>query len=156
MKRKLLLALFVLLAFVTNAIAQHSDYEIYSNGQGKNGAYYVKVTTVVKKVKDAKDELRRDAVHGVLFRGIMSAEDGGASQKPIVSDPDIEKTKAEFFNAFWNEKAYERYVSITESSFTSAKVKKGFEVSALILVNKEALQKYLEESGIIKGFSNLW
>lgn len=149
------LILFFLMACCAQIMAQ-SAYEIAGNGQGKNGAYYVKVTTVVKNVKTAKDELRRDAVHGVLFKGIMNNTDGGANLKPLVNDPNIEKTKAEFFNAFWNEKAYEKYVSMTEASFTSTKVKKGYEVSALMLVDKERLLKYLEESGIVDGFSNMW
>jgi hypothetical protein len=91
-----------------------------------------------------------------MFRGFTNTVDGVSAQKPLIADPNIEQTKAEFFNAFYTEKAYERYATITEGSFTSAKVKKGYEVSALMLVNKEDLQHYLEQSGIIKGFSNLW
>lgn len=150
-----LLVIFFQICFYTTLLAQ-GLYDIAGNGQGKNGAYYVKVTTTVKNVKGAKDELRKDAVHGVLFKGFSSATDGRSGQKALIQDPNIEQTKVEFFNAFFNEKGYERYVTITESSFTSTKVKKGFEVSALLLVDKESLQKYLEESGIIKGFSNLW
>ena len=149
-----LLRLF-LVACCATMMAQ-TTYEIAGNGDGKNGAYLVKVTAFVKNVKTAKDELKRCAVHGVMFRGFTNTVDGVSAQKPLIADPNIEQTKAEFFNAFYTEKAYERYATITEGSFTSAKVKKGYEVSALMLVNKEDLQHYLEQSGIIKGFSNLW
>jgi hypothetical protein len=33
---------------------------------------------------------------------------------------------------------------------------KAYETQATVIVDKAGLQKYLEESGIIKGFSNLW
>lgn len=154
MKRQLLLFAFIVMAALT--CHAQGEYTITGTGQGKNGAYFVKITAVIKKVKDAKDILLRDAVHGVLFRGFMNDTDGGTNQKPLVTDPNVEQTKAEFFNAFFNEKKYERYASMTPSSLSSVKVKKGYEVSALFLVDKESLQHYLEESGIIKGFSNLW
>ena len=76
--------------------------------------------------------------------------------KLCIDDANVERTKAEFFKAFWNEKGYERYAQMTTSSLTSVKVKKGYEVSAIFLVDKESLQHYLEENGIIQGFSNLW
>ena len=152
---RLKLILCMLIGYCASLCAQ-TQYDITSAGQGRGGDYYVKVTTTVKKVKDAKDALLRSAVHGVIFKGFSAGSDGGTNQKPLVSDPSVERTKADFFNAFFNEKQYERYTSMTESSMTSAKVKKGYECSALITVQKEALQHLLEEKGIIKGFSNLW
>ena len=116
----------------------------------------MRVATIVKDVKTARDVLRYDAVHGVLFRGFVASSNGGVSQSPLISDPNIEQTKADFFRAFWNEKAYERYATIVDGSLKSTKVKKQYEISALLLVDKEALQHYLEEAGIIKGFSDLW
>ena len=116
----------------------------------------VKVTAVVKNLNRAKEELKRDAVHGVLFRGFTNNTSGGYNQNPLVSDPDIEHTKAAFFTAFFDNGEYMRYVSMTEDSFRSAKVRRGYEVSAIFLVDKESLNNYLEQSGIIQGFSNLW
>ena len=79
-----------------------------------------------------------------------------ARQKPLVNDPNIESEKASFFNAFFSEKKHEQYVTIVNTSYTSIKVKGGYEVSGLILVDKEKLLNYLEESGVVKGLSNLW
>lgn len=151
MRMKIILVL--LLAFTTTVFAQ---YTIAGCGQGKNGAYMVKVTSVVKNVKNAKDVLLRNAVHGVLFRGFMNTMDGGTNQKPLIEDPSIERTKAEFFKAFWENKEYERYAHMTPSSLKSVKEKKNYEVSAVFLVDKESLLHYMEENGIIQGFSNLW
>lgn len=148
--------LFLLIGFCTNLCAQTQQYDIIGGGQGRGGDYYVRVTTVVKKVKEASDALRRCAVHGVIFKGFNAGPEGGTNQDPLVSDPSAERTKADFFNAFFNEKQYEKFVSATESSMTSVKVKKGYEVSALLTVKQQALRAYLEEKNIINGFSDLW
>lgn len=148
--------LFLFICFCFNIVMAQGNYDIAGCGQGKDGAYRVKVTSVVKDVKASRDMLRRNAVHGVMFRGFMNDTDGGTNQKPLIEDPNVEHTKAEFFKAFWGEKSYERYAHIIASSLTSVKVKKGYEVSAIFLVDKEALQHYLEKSNVIQGFSNLW
>lgn len=134
-----------------------NEYNIISGGQGKNGEFLVKVTTTVKDAKTAQAELKRCAVHGVLFRGFMGENSGDPSQQPLVQEPGVEQTKADFFNTFFAQKQHENYVSIVSSSFSSIKLKRNnYEVSALLLVNKERLLHHLEEAGIIKGFSNLW
>lgn len=145
--------LFFLFAIATTVSAQ---YDIVGCGQGKNGAYLVKVTTVLGNVKTAKEVLLRDAVHGVLFRGFADASNSGIRQKPLVADATAETTKADFFNAFWSERRYEQFAKMTVSSFRSVKMNKSYEVSAIFLVDKEALLHCLEEAGVQKGFSHLW
>lgn len=151
-------SLFLLMTFILSVLvcSAQGSYNIAGCGQGKNGAYLVKVSMVVKDVKTARELMRRNAVHGVLFRGFTADAGGGTQQKPLIQDPNIERTKADFFNAFWNEKSYERYVQMIATSFTSVKQNKEYEVSATFLVDKEALLRFLEESGVIKGFSNVW
>ena len=92
-----------------------------------------------------------------MFRGLM-ASDGYGEQKPLITDPNIQQTKADFFQAFDNEAKYRNFASIVNSSLTSMKNKKTkmIETSAVVMVDKEALQHYLEEAHILKGFSNLW
>ena len=131
-----LFLLLILTTFMTTASAQ---YSMIGSGQGKNGTYRLKVSTTVKDVKSGKEVLKRYAVHGVLFKGFAYEEEGIARQKPLVS-----------------EKKHEQYVTIVNTSYTSIKVKGGYEVSGLILVDKEKLLNYLEESGVVKGLSNLW
>lgn len=142
---------------IANVCAQ--EYNITSGGQGKNGRYLVRVTLKTKAKKselNAEDLLKQYAVHGVMFRGVASAE-GYGEQKPLIEDPNTEHVKSDFFKAFFAEEAYKRYASIVDSSMSSTKLsKKTYEVTALLLVDKESLQSYLEKSGIIEGFSNLW
>ena len=140
-------------------VANAQEYTIQSEGVDTNGNYVVRIVVSTKKKpsKAAEDLVKQYAVHGVMFRGVTAAKEYSA-QPPLVKDPNIEKTKKDFFEAFWRESAYNRYASITPSSLTVMKNKqsKMTETSALVTVSKEQLQKYLEENGIIQGFSNLW
>lgn len=131
------------------------EYNLYGAGQGTNGSYLVKVTGIFKDAKKRQDDLKFCAVHGILFRG-FDATNGLPAQAPLVKDVNVEQTKSEFFEAFFSEGKYRSYCTLRESSMQSVKIKGGYEVSVLILVDKERLNKYLEESGIIQGFSNLW
>jgi len=155
MKKTLLLLTFCLSALLAGA----QDFSVRSAGQGQGGRYLVGVTVNVKKklFTSAEDLAMRYAVEGVMFNGLMAA-DGYGEQKPLIQNPDVKLTKAEFFEAFNREGVYKRFASIVPSSLTSMKNKqtKMIETTATVLVDKEGLQHYLEESKIIEGFSNLW
>ena len=132
------------------------EYIIESGGQGRDGQYLVKITTVVSDQKDGYEALAKGAVHGVLFRGFMSPDLSRPSQQPLIKDPTIEKVKADYFNRFFVDE-YRAYVGMVEGSYSCAKIKrKEYQASALFLVDKESLLRQLESAGIVKGFSNLW
>ena len=151
--------LMVLLLGIVSLCAYAQEYTAVSGGTGKQGEYLVNVTVSVKKkeVKEAESLVKKCAVHAVLFRGLMSA-DRYSSQKPLIKDPNVENVKAAFFQSFWNEGYYKNYTALVGSSLMAMKNKqtKKHEVSATVIVNKEALLKYMEEQGVIQGFSNLW
>lgn len=154
--RRFLISIFVCL---TAVMCSAQEYTVRSAGQGNSGSYLVEVTVSSKKklTSTAEDVVKEYAVRGVLFRGLM-ASSGYGEQKPLIKDPNVEQTKSSFFKAFFNEGAYKKYASIVGSSLSTMKNKqtKMQETSATVMVDKESLQHYLEESGIIQGFSNLW
>lgn len=151
-------ALTLMLAF-SCTFANAQEYTLQSEGVDNSGNYVVRIVVSTKKkpAKAAEYLVRQYAVHGVMFRGIAAAKEYSA-QPPLIKDPGIEQTKREFFEAFWRENGYTRFASIVPSSLTVMKNKqsKMTETSALVTVSKELLQKYLEDNGIIQGFSNLW
>lgn len=155
MKNVLLMLMLTLGCIVANA----QEYTIQSEGVDNSGNYIVRIVVSTKKkpLKAAEDLVKRYAVHGVMFRGVTAAK-GYSAHPPLVKDPNVEKVKKVFFDAFWRENAYNNYASITPSSLTVMKNKqsKMIETSALITVSKAKLQKYLEDNGIIAGFSDLW
>lgn len=155
MKKILLIVMLIL----SSIIGRAQEYTIQSEGVDNNGNYVMRIVVSTKKKpsKTAEDLVRQYAVHGVMFRGITAAKNYSA-QPPLIKDPNIEQTKKDFFDAFLREKAYNRYASIVPSSLSVIKNKqsKMMETSALVTVSKELLQKFLEENGIIQGFSDLW
>lgn len=155
MKKILLIVMLIL----SSIIGRAQEYTIQSEGVDNNGNYVIRIVVSTKKKpsKTAEDLVRQYAVHGVMFRGITAAKNYSA-QPPLIKDPNIEQTKKDFFDAFLREKAYNRYASIVPSSLSVIKNKqsKMMETSALVTVSKELLQKFLEENGIIQGFSDLW
>ena len=155
MKKSLLFVVFALCSLMVNA----QEYTLQSAGTAKDGSYLVKVKVSVKKLKNttAQDLVLRYAVEGVMFDGLNDAN-GYSSQKPLIKDIDIRQKKAEFFEAFNREGKYKHFASIVNSSLTSMKNKqtKMIDNEATVIVKKEELQHYLEEAGIIKGFSELW
>lgn len=154
--KKLLFAIMIMQGCL---LMKAQDYSLMSEGVDNNGNYVMKVVVSTKKSpsKSAEDLVQQSAVHGVMFCGITSSQ-GYSGQPALVKDPNVEQTKKVWFDAFWREGAYKRYVSITPSSLSVMKNKqsKMTETSAIVTVSGNELQKYLEESGIIKGLSNLW
>ncbi len=155
------LTVFAVIAGSLTASARDNTppaYDIAVAGQAQSGRYLVKVTTVLdKKQKDTPREwLRRLAVDGVMFRGLAPAG-GYPGQAALITDPLTRSQKAEFFEAFNNEKLYNSYADIEDSSILITRLpKKKWEVTALVTVDKEALLRFLQEHGIVEGFGNLW
>ena len=135
------------------------EYTATGGGTGKKGEYLVNVTVSVKKkeVSNAESLVKKCAIHAVLFRGLTSPETH-TSQKPLIKDPNVENVKSTFFQSFWNEGHFKNYTALVPSSLMAMKNKqtKMHEVTATVVVDKESLLKYMEEQGIIQGFSNLW
>lgn len=152
---KKLTMLLMLLCFILSASAQ--DYSIGNGGnEGKGGRYLVKITAIVKQDINYNDFIVRSAVDGVMFRGVPP-ERGYGAHKALITDPNVADTKADFFKAFNNERKYLNFGTIVpESLYVTKLKKKKVEISALVLVDKESLLKYLEECQIINGFSDLW
>lgn len=147
---------FLVLAGASAACAQ--EYNLTEESTDNGGNYLVKVTVVLDKnqAKEANDWIKRVAVDGVMFRGV-AAGNGGQGHKALIKNPTVKTTKAEFFRVFENDRLYANYANIRNGSVVSTKLaKKKTEYTALVSVDKEALVRLLEESGVVKGMGNLW
>lgn len=130
-------------------------YDIEYSKTAADGLLMVKVWSYSPKADIAEEQCRKNAVHGVLFKG-YAASTSSASQKPLVKDASLESTKADFFHAFFAEQGpYMRYVSaVLDGSTEVRKVGKEYKVGVVVTVNKDMLRKHLEEAGIIRGLSS--
>lgn len=153
LRMNIIIALF---AWVSTSYAVNFNYEIESAGQGGQGTYMVKVSTVQGKNDIKIDELKKCAVHGVLFRGFSSSESHHSSQKPLAGSAVVESQYADFFKAFFSkEGTYTQYASFIDSSIERIKIsKKEYRIQAIVIVRKDQLRMDLQQAGVLKSLNS--
>lgn len=129
-------------------------YELEAQEVGTQGTCLVKVWSYSKKPNVASSQARKNAVHGVIFKGIP-AKDRIPGRKPLVANSAAEAQHAAFFNSFFAEGGdFMRYVTLTNNGAIEAgdvmKIGKEYKVGVNVTVNYSALRKALEEAGIVK------
>lgn len=132
-------------------------YEIEPVGTGTQGTYQVKVWSFSKNPKVATEQAKKNAVHGVVFKGFSSAN-GVTGQKPLARNPNVEQEKEDFFNHFFETGGnYQKFVTLTNSGAIGEgdriKMKREYKIGVIVSVNVAGLRKDLEDAGIIKGLA---
>lgn len=150
-----ILSLLLMLSFAIGTMAKDNkipQYDITGAGSGNEGTLLVKVFVYAKKnVSD--EELKRAAVHGVVFRG-CSGNNSGAAQPPLAS-PTAEAEHSTYCESFFAiDGQCLHYASIVSGSYERIKTGKGYKYGAIIQVNKNLLRKDLEKAGIVRSLSS--
>lgn len=161
-KFNLLLILLVLCVINIHASSSKSKadddtkkwrYEIECEGNGSQGTYLVKVWSYSKKQATAANQAVKNAVHGVIFKGVAGGG-GCASQKPLASSPGVQYDHADFFDRFFEEGGeYAKYASVVGAP-EYIKIGKEYKAGVVVSVSKDQLRKDLESAGIIKSLSS--
>ena len=133
-------------------------YEIEAAGVGTQGSYLIKVWSYSKNPKAAIEQAKKNAVHGVVFKG-FSGKQGVPGQKALASNPNIEQDRKDFFDDFFADNGkYMKYVTESgDGSIASEdrlKAGKEYKIGIVVSVNVDALRKDLEAAGVIKGLSS--
>ena len=129
-------------------------YEIECAGNAIQGTYLVKVWSYSKKAAVAENQCRKNAVHGVIFKGYGGGQ-GCVSQRPMANNPGVEAQFKEYFDKFFAEGGeYQKYASIMSGTTESVKVGKEYKVGVVVSVRKDDLRKALEAAGVIKGLNS--
>ena len=129
-------------------------YEIECAGNAIQGTYLVKVWTYSKKASIAENQCRKNAVHGVIFKGYGGGQ-GCVSQRPMANQPGIEVQYKDYFdNFFANGGEFQKYASIMGGTTEVVKVGKEYKVGVVVSVRKDDLRKALEAAGIIRGLNS--
>ncbi len=146
LKKNFFVLAIVLLSL--NLFSQEWHYEITCAGTGIQGTYLVEVTSYGKTVDAALAQMKKDAVHGVLFRGLT----GKCTQKPLAGRAEVENEHKVFFDKFFGKSGdYAQYV-VDDPNVVMVPVKIGkqYKVTKVVSVKKDMLRKDLEKAGIIK------
>ncbi len=133
-------------------------YEIEAAGVGTQGTYQIKVWSYSKDANTAIEQAKKNAVHGIIFRG-FPAKDRVPAQKPLAQSPNLEQEKEGFFKDFFATGGkYLKFVSLSNNGNIAPedriKIGKEYKIGVVISVNQALLRKDLEDAGIIKGLSN--
>jgi hypothetical protein len=130
-------------------------YEIEAVQTGTQGTYLIKVWSYSKKPDVAIEQAKKNAVHGVIFKGFTGTSTV-SGQRPLTDNVNLEEEKADFFKPFFADGGkYMKFVSSSNDGAVGAedrmKVGKEYKVGVIVSVNVTALRKDLEAAGIIKS-----
>lgn len=137
-----------------NKDTEHFRYEIECAGNGTQGTYLIKVWSYSKKARVAAEQCKKNAVHGVIFKGYTGGN-GCVAQRPLAKNAGVELEYAEYFDKFFSDGGeYYKYVSLTSAEQDIVKVGKEYKVGVIVSVQKDDLRKALEAAGVIRGLSS--
>lgn len=135
-------------------------YEIQCAGVGIDGTYLVKVWSFSKKAKVATEQAKKNAVHGIIFKGFVgNSVTRCPTQRPLAKSPNLEMEKEDFFKPFFEDGGkYMKFVNVSSDGNIGAKdvikVGKEYKVGVVVSVSKDLLRKDLEDAGIIRGLTS--
>ena len=129
-------------------------YEIECAGNAIQGTYLVKVWTYSRSAGIAENQCRKNAVHGVIFKGYGGGQ-GCVSQRPMAAQPGIENQYKDYFDSFFADGGeFQKYASILGGTTETVKVGKEYKVGCTVSVRKDDLRKALEAAGIVRGLNS--
>ena len=164
-KMSLLLMLIIGCSSVANAQAKKNAdqdteewrYEISVVQTGTQGTYLIKVWSYSKKPDVAIEQAKKNAVHGIIFKGFTGTS-SVPGQKALTSNVNLENEKADFFKPFFADGGkYMKFVSTSNDGAVAAedrmKIGKEYKIGVVVSVNVSALRKDLEDAGMIKSLN---
>jgi hypothetical protein len=160
--------IFFILALIMNSVAysqSESDankwnYELEGVSKSRDiGTYVVKVWCYTKKPKIDYNIAKKNAIHGLIFRGYL--KNGNLPALPPISNvPGLEQTQKDFFDQFFRDGGdYLKYVALSNENLAIApgdliRLNKGYKIGMVLTVNKNLLQRDLIAAGIVKSIDN--
>ena len=136
-----------LIAFVLGAMAKGDivpQYDITGAGSGTEGTILVKVYIYAKSAKD--EDLKRAAVHGVVFRGCSGNESG--ARQPAMAPANAEQENAAFCESFFAaDGACQKFASVIAGSYDRVK-KKDIKPEPFFKWIKRHYEKNLKKQGL--------
>lgn len=129
-------------------------YEIRPMGVGAQGTSLIEVSAYSKKVAVAAEQTKKNAVHGILFKGYGGVS-GIPGRSPLIKDPAFAVNNAGFMEEFFKPGGdYMRFVGQASEDVRTTDVGKDFKVEVVITVLTDELRKYMEALGHIKNINS--
>lgn len=126
-------------------------YEIRPVGVGAQGTSLIEVSAYSKKVAVAAEQTKKNAVHGILFKGYGGMA-GIPGRSPLIKDPAFAVNNSGFMEEFFKPGGdYMRFIGQASEDVRSTDVGKEFKVEVVVTVLVDELRKYMEATGHIKS-----
>ncbi len=166
--KKFFLTLFALMAIsVFTAMAQDGEdtyrYEIedFTGGVAPEGRVLVKVWNYGKKETITRQLCMRNAVHGVIFKGVSGSSRTGLNKGHTALVPDGYNSHKDYFDNFFGNGDYLQFVEVTNNGNIQPgdRIKisrKEYKIGMVCSINYNALRQRLEKDGISKGLNFLF
>lgn len=144
------------------------DLECYG-GTARSGYKMVKVWTYSIKTNLATDQAKKNAVHGIIFKGFAGQQNTCKGSRPLMNKELTDTEYKEFFDTFFQDGGeFNRFVTNAADYNGIAEVQKLFrkkkgrrkkkfdkyKIGIVVTVATKELRKYLEKKNIIKSLSN--
>ena len=167
--KHILLAIIILLSFSLGAQAQKKkivgyNYElslVKENAASASGFKIFKVWSYAKKKEVLTQEIcMRNAIHGILFKGLAASDVGTQGNFPALCPEGYDAHK-EYFDGFFGSGDFKQFIQLTSKGAQQAgdvvkTASKEWKVGLLVQVNVNALRKRLQKDGIIEGVKDIF
>lgn len=128
-------------------------YDIECAGNGTTGTYLVYVWSYSKKANVAEEQCRKNAVHGVIFKGFAGGN--GCIGQRAMTEAGAELQFESYFKSFFAEGGeFQKYASVIPGTTVTEKIGKEYRVGMTVTVRKDDLRRALEEAGIVKKLNS--
>ena len=133
---------------------------VKDNIASTSGLKVFKVWSYAKKKEAITQEINmRNAIHGLLFKGLAASDIGSQGNVPALV-PDGYESHREYFDLFFQSGEFKQYVQLTNKGAMQAgdvvKVGKLYKVGLLVQVNYNALRARLEKDGIVQSVKGIF
>lgn len=163
MKKIKYLLIFIVLVMCVPAIQAKDkklmafNYELTREGcPVSRDANYVIFTVYSygKRAEVTADVSKRNAVHGILFKGLPATQMQGAI--PAMMGTTSYAEHQDYFDNFFSTEQYLQFVEETNRGFEDViKLKKGYKIGVTVKVNIQLLQRRLEADGILQNVMDM-
>lgn len=133
------------------------NYELFCAGNpGSSGAQHVKCFSYGSTFEKARKMVKRNAVHGYLFKGVAASRtaQSACSEQPAICYVSYDEEQ-QWFDNFFNSGDYLQYVTLSNDGNVSAsdriKMKRGYKVGLTVVIKSDQLRKRMEKEGFARS-----
>jgi len=142
-----------------NIATEEWRYEINCKGTGgANSSYLLDVVSYLRDDKLSINQSKKNAVHGIIFKGVFGNSVGCEAKPALSSNPNLFEQKREYFDAFFADGGtFSKFVRLPTGrpDMVDEVTKNEFRVNMTAQVDIDALRAQLEADGIIEIFAKL-